>query len=181
MDDCSIVNRHGLIGMWGAVEVAIEDTVVLILTKEESALSVVAGAGVKTAKFQPGPVSEEDARYLFARLEKQPRGELKVGEFYIHLLGLFGLRFRCGRHTLSKLEEINSVRNCILHRGGIIDNRAAKVGALRPFLGKQIPITRDRYLEYYDAIGDFLSEMMDGIGRSSYIRTADATGAGDAT
>jgi hypothetical protein len=171
-NDYSVVNGHSMVGIWSAIEVAVEDTVVLILSKEASALSMVVNAGVKTASFEPGPVSEEDARRLFSRLERQPHGDLKIGEFYVHLLGIFGIRLNCSRHTLSKLEEINNVRNSILHRGGIIDDRAAQSGSLRPFLGKQFPVTQARYLEYFDAIGDFLKEMLNGVIASGYIRTA---------
>lgn len=175
-NDYSVVNSHSLIGIWGAVEVAVEDTVVLILTKEASALDVAANAGVKTAAFEPAPVSEEDARRIYSRLEKQPRGNLKVGEFYVQLLDHFEVKFNCSRHTLAKLEEINNVRNCILHRGGIIDDRAAQIGTLRPYLGKQLPITQARYLEYYDAIGDFLGEMLRGVIASRYIQAAPSGG-----
>lgn len=184
-NDYSVVNSHSLIGMWGAVEIAVEDTVVLVLSKETSALGVVANAGVKIAKFEPGPVSEDDARILFSRLERKLRESLKgkVGEFYVQLLGLFGVKFSCSRHTLSKLDEINCVRNCILHRGGIIDDRAAQIDGLRPFLGTQFPTTQARYLEYYDAIGDFLKEMLNAVLASSYIRTVPSgtSGSSNAT
>jgi hypothetical protein len=59
-----------------------------------------------------------------------------------------------------------------MHRGGIIDARAAQSAAiLRPFLDKQIPITQARYLEYFDAIANFLQEMLKGVIDSNYIRT----------
>lgn len=179
-NDYSVVNSHSLIGMWGAVEIAVEDTVVLVLSKEASALGVVANAGVRTAKFEPGPVSEDDARILFSRLEQKLRKSLKVkvGEFYVQLVGLFGVKVNCSRHTLSKLDEVNCVRNCILHRGAIIDDRAAQIDGLRPFLGKQFPITQARYLEYYDAISDFLKEMLNAVLASSYIQTAPSGASG---
>jgi hypothetical protein len=175
--DFSMINKHSLIAIWGAVEVAVEDTVVLVLSKEPTALAKVSSTGIDTSKFAPGPVSEDDARRLFARLERKLRENLKVGDAYIKLLGLFDISFSCSGHTLSKLEEINSVRNCLLHRGGIIDDRAAQsVGALRPFLGQQIPITQARYLEYYDAVGTFLSAMMNGVIASPHIRTEPTGG-----
>lgn len=172
-NDFSLVNSHSLIGMWGAVEVAVEDTVILILSKDPAALGVVASAGVKTTNFGPGPVSEEDGKRLYSRLERQLRENLKVGEAYQKMLGLFGVTFSCSNHVLSKLEEINSVRNCLLHRGGIIDDKAAQsVGALRPLLGKQIPITSARYQDYYAAVSAFLQAMLNGVLGSSYVRAA---------
>lgn len=171
-DDFAVVNSHSLVGMWGAVEVAIEDTIVLVLSKDAAALGTVASAGVKTSAFEPPPLSEDNARRLYGRMEKQLREGLKVGEFYAKLLGLFGIKVSCSKHVLSKLEEVNSVRNCLLHRGGIIDERAAQSsGNLRPLLGKRISITTGRYMEYYAAAGDFIQEMLKGVIASSYIKT----------
>lgn len=171
-NDYAVINSHSLISMWAAVEVAVEDTVVLVLTKEASALSLVTNAGVKTTSFASGPLSYEDARRLYPRFEGKLRENLKVGEFYIKLFDVLGIKFSCSCHVLSKMEEINNVRNCLMHRGGIIDSRAAQsVAALRPFLDKQILITQARYHEYFDAISAFLVEMMNGVIASSYNRT----------
>lgn len=170
-NDYSVINIHSLVSMWSAVEVAIEDTVVLFLIKEASALKLLANAGVKTASFEPGPILHEDARRLFSRIERKLREKLKIGEFYIELFNLLGIKLNYSCHLLSKMEEINNVRNCLMHRGGIIDARAAQsVAALRPFLGKQMPITEARYLEYYDVITSFLQEMLKGLIASSHIQ-----------
>jgi hypothetical protein len=175
--DFAVVNSHSLIGMWGAVEVAVEDTIVLILSKEPATLQIVSEAGIKTSAYEPGPVSEEDGRRLYSRLERSLREKLRVGEAYARLWELFGIQFNCSKHVLSKLEEINAVRNCLLHRGGIIDDRAAQaVGALRSFLGKSIQITSPRYLEYYDAISTFLQAASNGVIKSKYIRINPALG-----
>lgn len=163
-DDFAVLNSHTLIAIWGAVEVAIEDTVATVLVNDARALSGVSGAGVKTSPFEPPPLSEESARRLAGRIERQLRKELKVGEFYIKVLGLFGINVSCSPHVLSKLQEANSVRNCVLHRGGVIDDRAADMcGALRPLLGKKIVISRESYLDYYDAISAFLLAMSKGV------------------
>jgi hypothetical protein len=108
-NDYSVVNSHSLIGMWSAVEVAVEDTVVLILTKEASSLKLLANVGVKTASFEPGPIQYEGARRLYPRIERQLRENLKIGEFYVKLFNLLGIKFRLSRHVLSKMEEINNV------------------------------------------------------------------------
>lgn len=169
-DDFAIVNTHSLIAIWGAVEVAVEDTVAVVLAKDASALGALSAAGVKTSAFEPPPLPEEEARRLSARLERQLRDDLKVGEFYVKVLGLLGIDVSCSRHVLSKLQEANSVRNCLLHRGGVIDERAANsCGALRPLLGKKVLVNRQRYLEYYDAISDFLVAMSKGAISSPYV------------
>lgn len=163
-DDFAVLNSHTLIAVWGAVEVAIEDTVTMVLVNDSTALSAVSAAGIKTTAFEPPPLSEESARRLAGRMERQLRKDLRVGEFYIKVLGLFGIDVSCSRHVLSKLQEANSVRNCLLHRGGVIDDRAAKIcAALRPLLGKQIVVSRGSYLNYYDAMSEFLQAMSKGV------------------
>ena len=172
-DDFDVVNSHSFIGVWGALEVAIEDTVTLVLEKDEDALDLVARAGIKTTAFEPGPLSEEDAGRLYRRIETQLRRDLKVGESYARVLEIFGISVACSRHVLSKLQEANSVRNCLLHRGGVIDDRAAESsGALRPLKGQKIRISRDRYLEYYNAVAGFLQEMLKAVIASPYTRVA---------
>jgi hypothetical protein len=177
-EDYATVNSHSLISIWSAVEVAVEDTVVLILSKDPSAVDVASAAGVKTTGFDVGPLSEEEARKFFSNRVQRKIGEnLRVGEFYIKVLGLFGLTVSLGNHILSKLEEANCVRNCIMHRGGVIDSKAAQsVAALRPFLGRKLPITKQRYIEYYDAVGKLLGAIMDAAIASKYITKTSGGG-----
>lgn len=171
-NDYAVINSHSLISMWAAVEVAVEDTVVLVLTKEPSALDLFTNAGVKTSSFAPAPLSYEDARRFYPRIEGKLREKLKVGEYYIKLLDLLEIKLSCSSHVLSKMDEINQVRNCLMHRGGFIDARATEsVEALQPFLNKQILITQSRYHEYYDAISGFLVALLNGVIASKYIST----------
>ncbi len=178
-EDYSTVNSHSLISIWSAVEVAVEDTVVLILSKDPSAVDVVSAAGVKTAGFGEGPLTEEEARRLFTnRIQRKIGENLRVGEFYTRVLGLFGLTISLSNHALSKLEEANWVRNCLMHRGGIIDAKAAQsVATLRPFLGRKLPLTKQRYLEYHDAIGKLLGAIMEAAIASKYITAANGPSA----
>jgi hypothetical protein len=173
-DDFAVVNSHSFIAMWGALEMAIEDTISLVLEKDQKALELVAKSGTNTGPFEPGPLSEDDARSLYRRIETRLRRDLTAGEFYLRILEILGIDVTCSRHVLSKLQEANSVRNCLLHRGGIIDERAAQSsGALRSLKGKRIHITRSRYLEYYDAVVAFLQEMLKAVIASPYNRVAN--------
>ncbi|MDO3388117.1 hypothetical protein QWI17_19890 [Gilvimarinus sp. SDUM040013] len=173
-NDFGIVNSHSFIGVWGALEVAIEDTVTLVLEKDKNALGLVAQAGIKTNTFEQGPLSEEDAGRLYRRIESQLRRSLKAGEFYVKVLEIFGIDIACRSSVLSKLQEANSVRNCLLHRGGVIDDRAAESScALRRLKGQKIHITQSRYLDYYSAVSSFLKEMLAAVIASPYTRMAN--------
>ncbi len=164
------VNSHGLIGIWCAVEVAVEDTVVLILTHDSKAFGAVTKAGIRTSGVA-GPVDEEEARRLYRRLERIVRANHPVGEAYGALLSIFGLDVRCPARELAILAEINSVRNCLLHRAGVIDGpAAAQAPALKPFVGKTLPITSARYQKYFSAIGEFAQALMRATLKSKYVK-----------
>lgn len=50
-EDFASINRSSLIGLWVAIEVAVEDTVVLILSKDSNGIALTVTAGVKTTGF----------------------------------------------------------------------------------------------------------------------------------
>lgn len=172
-DDFEIVNSHSFIAIWGALEVAIEDTICLILEKDKDALDLVASAGIKTSTFESRRLSEDDAGRLYRRIENHLRKDKSVGEAYSSALGMFGIEVNFDDHVLATLQEANSVRNCLLHCGGIIDEKAAvSSAALRSFKGEKIRINQARYLSYYNAVAAFLKEMLRAVSVSPYIRVA---------
>lgn len=172
-DDFEVVNSHSFIAIWGALEVAIEDTICLILEKDKDALDLVARAGIKTIAFESRRLSEHDAGRLYRRIESQLRKDKSVGEAYSSALGMFGIKVTFDEHVLATLQEANSVRNCLLHCGGIIDEKAAvSCAALRSLKGEKIRITQARYLSYYNAVAAFLKEMLRAVSVSPYIRVA---------
>jgi len=168
------INSHGLIGLWCTLETAVEDTVVLILIKDPAAIDTLITAEYKIKpKFIPN-MPEYDARNLYSSLEKQVRQNLTVGEAYCKLLSVFGINIILYTSEVETLEEINSVRNCILHRGGIIDDKAAQSSSrLRRFYNKKINITNELYMEYYDAIGGFAQKLLNATLKSKYIKKSN--------
>ena len=104
------INAHGLIGLWCAVETAIEDTIVLILIKDTEALEAIKKAGYKVKNNLCSPLNEVESRkfYNFS-LEKQVRKDVSVGEGYCIMLSIFGLNITLDDKTLNILSEINDV------------------------------------------------------------------------
>jgi len=141
--DFDQINSHGLIGLWCAVETAVEDTVVLILMNDDKAQSVLQSHGLLTVKSSiKFPPSDNEARKVYSSLENQVRNTKKeVGKSYCHLLSVLGINISVESQILETLCEINEVRNCILHRGGIIDDKAvAKSPSLTQYLNKKIKL-----------------------------------------
>jgi hypothetical protein len=170
-EDYAPINRHGIIGMWVAIEVAIEDTVVLILTKDSSSLSMISGAGIKIPKSLSDPLNEIDARRIYNRLEFHSRKGRSVAEGYIYLMSVLNVSFTLPNEFIESISELNYVRNCILHRAGVVDERVhIEAPNLSNQIGEYIKISSKQYLRYYDAVGKFSTELLNGVMKSSYVR-----------
>lgn len=170
-DDYDMINRHGVIGMWVAVEVAVEDTALLVLTKDSNALNRIATAGVKLPSGLTSPLSDYDAARIYKRLERHARENRSVADGYCYLLSLLDVQVTLPADCSLILEELNFVRNCLLHRSGVADDRVtAEAPALSLKSGEQIHIGRKRYLRYFDAVAEFARAMLQGTLNSPHIR-----------
>lgn len=170
--DYESINRHGIIGLWVAVEVAVEDTVALVLTKVPSTQNLVTAAGVKLPKVLSNPLTESDARKIYGRLEAFSRQGVSVAEGYTRLLSILQISMTLPADVILTLAELNYVRNCLLHRAGIVDERAAtEAPGLSLPLGSSIKVSSARYGQYFDAVGKFSGALYDAVVQSPYLRT----------
>jgi len=170
-EDYDPINRHGVIGMWVAIEVAVEDTALLVLTKDSNALTRIAAAGVKLPSSLVSPLPADDASKIYKRLERHARESRSVADSYCYLLSLLDVQVTLPVGCAPILGELNFVRNCLLHRSGVADDRVtteAPALSLKP--GDQIRIGSQRYLRYFDAVGQFAQAMLDGTLNSPHVR-----------
>jgi len=168
--DYAALNAHSLVSIWGVLESCLENLVVLILTNDSGVLQKLASAGVKV---DPSKVShllcEEEARTFYQKIENHARVKGNVVLTYEAVLALFGLSAACPQHTDSLLEA-NALRNCIMHRGGIIDKKAiSQAPQLNQWLGKKYNLSSDSYLKYHDAVGAWLTSLLGSIIESKYV------------
>lgn len=171
-DDYDMINRHGVIGMWVAVEVAVEDTALLVLRNDSNALTRIAAAEVKLPSRLASPLSDYDAARIYKSLERHARESRSVADSYCYLLSLLDVQVTLPTDCASILGELNFVRNCLLHRSGIADDRVTTEAPgllLKP--GDQIHIGSERYLRYFDAVAEFARAMLQGTLNSPHIRT----------
>lgn len=165
------INAHGIIGLWVAVEVAIEDTAVLVLTKDAQAAQEAISALKKKPKLAGQALGEPDARRIFDRLQRQFREGKTVAEGYRLLLQALKIEMTISDKSANVLSELNYVRNCLLHRGGMADERAAlEAPNLGLTLGDSICINGARYLQYFDAASEFARALLNAVLKSPYIR-----------
>lgn len=170
--DFEPIIKHGIIGMWVALEVAVEDTAVLVLMKDKTALKLLENAGVKLPLQLSSPLTEADARRAYRRLETYSRKDRSVASGYSHLLSILGISVSLSPDVVSSLAELNYVRNCFLHRAGITDERSnVEAPALSLALGAQIKVSSKMYLHYYDVVACFAQALLAGVLSSSYVLT----------
>jgi hypothetical protein len=166
------INSHALIGLWIAVEVAVEDTACLILIKEPAALGEVAAAGVRHKGLHLSAVDERTARSIVRAYERHLRQTLSVSGAYCKILSTLGIDVTLSDNVAVVLDEINYARNCLLHRGGAVDERSrVEAPSLDVNVGSEIVVTSARYLKYYDAVSEFSKALLAGVLESRHIRT----------
>lgn len=175
--DFSTVHRHSLIGLWCVVETAVEDSVILILEKSPQAEELLSNAGYKV---KPSPIHclEKDKLHrVYSGLEKQARNRGNIAESWLDLLRALDVKVPLSNDHIAVIAEANEVRNCILHRGGEIDQRAAlNAPRLKPLIGQKVEIGEKQYLNYYSALGTFATNMIGGITKSCHCKWRSAGG-----
>lgn len=170
-EDFDPINKHGIIGLWVAVEVAVEDTAVLILIKDQTAIELLRGAGIKVPNTSSKPLSESEARRVYSRLERYSRKGKSVAEGYCHLMSVLGISINLPKEAFQTIAELNYVRNCLLHRAGVADERAnIEAPTLGLKVGEEIKIPSNRYGYYFEAVGQFAQALLHGVVHSKYIR-----------
>lgn len=170
-EDFDPINRHGIIGIWVALEVAVEDTAVLILSKDASALQLLADAGVRLPQSLSSPLTEADARRVYKRLESYSRNNRSVADGYAYLLSILRIPFALSSEVINSLAELNYVRNCLLHRAGFADERSStEAPDLALSLGAPIKVPSARYRHYFDSAAKFAQALLTGVVNSPYVR-----------
>ena len=173
--DYASLNAHALVAIWGALETCIEDLVVAILSNVPTAAATVSAAGVRVNSNKvASSATEEDLRALYRKIEEHVRVKQDVVQTYEKVLRLFGLSAACPEHT-DALLSANALRNVIVHRGGIIDERAVRQAqALAPRLGTKCMIKRDDFLMYHQAVSAWLIALMQSVVASPYVARIDS-------
>ena len=168
--DYRSIRVTGIVSLWTAVEVAVEDTVCLALMNDSAALASALASLARPPNL-PTPFDDDGARRVFKRLEWTRSAQQSVGLHYADILQVVGIVIALSLADAITLAELNYARNCLLHRGGIIDDRA-KIEAPRlvAHIGKPIPLTRSDYLRYFDAASAFAQALLTGALASSHAR-----------
>jgi hypothetical protein len=171
--DFHALNIQGILSMWVAIEVAVEDTVLAVLINDEpTARQIIAGFAKGKPDIPAGPLSEESANLVFKRMERSAREQPNVIDAYCWLLRKINVELQLRDEESQVLSELYCVRNCVMHRGGIADREVVeKVPELGTIPGKKIHIDKGRYHRYIEAGNRFATKLLEAVLASSYINT----------
>lgn len=173
-DNCSTIHQHSLVSMWVSVEVAVEDTLSLALKNDPNSFEKIRSGGLNVNKKYSWPLGDDECHRLCSSIQSQARAGRTVGESFVFALSIFEIPLELSLQELSLLAELNAVRNCILHRQGVVDSKSAEeCAALGEIVGRKLTFSAEKYLEYYDAASRFVIELLKGATRSPYFMVQD--------
>ncbi len=161
-NDLHDIHVPGIIALWTSLEVAVEDTVTLILVNDPQAVVDAVLAGMKAPPKNSPPLDEDTARRAFSQLERIARQTRSVAEAYAHVLTVLGVNLSVPHDVSEVLAELNYVRNCLLHRGGTVDSRVTREAPSSGLaVGDMVHFTYEGYQRYFRAVGAFAQAMLE--------------------
>ncbi|MFF0157613.1 hypothetical protein ACFYRY_08755 [Streptomyces sp. NPDC005263] len=150
-----LLHAHSLMGLWGALEAAVEDLVIswVSMFPELLANSAFAKVKVPLAEFQA--MSDEDrTRFLVNEVQRDLKVDLRGGvSRFEALLGAVGLDGRVDKRVKQALYDLQNVRNVWAHRGGVADRKMAKNCPHLPYTeGQRVAIDKEELNRYMQAV-----------------------------
>jgi hypothetical protein len=123
-----LLHAHTLVGVWGALEAAIEDMLVGILANEPAVLlnEAFSKLRISLADFEMLD-KEERMRLLIEDIERGLGSSRKQGvDYFETLLDRFSLSGAVEEEVKRNIWEMNNIRNVIVHRASFADRRLVK-------------------------------------------------------
>jgi len=170
--DFALLNAHSLVAIWAALESCIEETAVLILMNDATMRARMIDDAKKSGRIDQTLSDEDSCRNLVRLWEfAQPKAP-SAGLRFERLLSFFGLGAALDPALDAQLADINAIRNCLMHRRGIIDERAVREApSLAAHLHKPIVIKRADYLRHHQAVSTYTVALMGRITVSPFAVT----------
>lgn len=164
-----IVHAHALINMWAATSTSIDETIAACLLHDDAAAT--AGYDLLGTKLtKRGPIGEEEAIFMASKISRAALKTKVAEQGYVELFGALDIHIRTDRRDFSGLEECRCVRNCLVHKNGVLDQYCAtRVPSLAPLVGTDVVIDLSRGLRYCDAMNHFIVEFADAVAHSRYL------------
>lgn len=175
---------HGInvVLLWGALESTIRDFLVVWLTKYPEARQITEIAKLKVRIGDYDILDFEDRmRYVLGLLERENGSALRPGiARFTQLLHFVGIVPKIDDKTKNTLLEMASVRNVIVHRAGIVDQRFLDLCPSSGWpLGGEIGVTSKQLNDYVSSIADFVESIVNAVEEVEYFRPDHETDKND--
>lgn len=167
---------HSTVGLWTAVEVCVEDTVVAAIQRSVIARERLLAIGIKGISDPLARPSDDEARLLASRLERKVRVQVRGNQARVFgpLLQALGIPLILEKVTEDALSTFCYARNCILHLRGKIDARVKdEAPGIGQHPGELLTIDEAGWGRFYDAAGAFGGALLSAVSRSPYARWKD--------
>ena len=162
-----LLYAHHLVGLWGALEAAVEDCLVGILINEPDLLRSDAFSRLRIplAEFECLD-KEERVRFLLAEVERgQGLGRRQGVDAFESLLGHVNLSGPVDPEIKKTMWEMHHVRNVIVHRNSLVDRRLKEACPwLGLKVGEKITVDHKSFGQYAQALGEYLMTIIYRLG-----------------
>lgn len=166
------VYAHHLISVWGATETCIETTLQNCYMHIPDAHLIAKSAGF--AKAKPANNTYEARKAVRGWLSIIDEHELKAAEIVFHA---FGVNCSFDERDARRVQEISSIRNCILHNRGKITNYYLEMSPdlqERWAIGDDIILTREDSANAFFCCGRILTNILSAVVASPHMKYRSA-------
>jgi hypothetical protein len=161
---------HSFISMWSSFESGLVNIVADFIANDIEIAKTLSGK-FKAGRFDMGswPWSQEICLDLSQRIESKAKTDTANGgvDFFNRIQTLFSwlnIDIEINDNEKLYLTEANRVRNILLHRYGEVSEKDAReIPALAPWVGSVMPLTKEKFSNYYSGMSKTLVAIMQGI------------------
>lgn len=167
-NEFSKTNSHILVAMWNTLQTTIENMLTLMLKKQQVREDIVNLDIPKRWKNKLANETDEEVFLKFITTWK-PDGDNVVDKIETKL-ACFDLAGQISEELETNMIELNALRNCLVHRAGIADNKTIdSAPSLNLMSGDQVLINKTTLLKAYNTVGRFGGELLNRINSCKYL------------
>ncbi len=170
-DGFNRLNKHSLVASWNVFESVLDDLLVALLINNKNSYQKLSALNMLSLNASQFPVEGIEGAIKIANKIKR---NLFANNGFIHmyeiLFSAYNIKVESTAEIRSILEEVKQIRNCIAHRGGMIDSKAVDNSpSLKQWKGKQIIVSENSYLNYHRTFGAYFEMMMSAFAKTLFI------------
>jgi len=174
-NDFALMNAHALVGVWGALEACIDDTLVAVLQHDRDVRKSELFMRVKVSVGEFEELQADDRmRLLLDEAKRLLRLEQRIGvNVFESVLDTVGLSGPVDEPVAKHVLELQQLRHVLVHRGGVADRRLCGRCAWLSFKpGERVMLKRTDLTRLLRAVQSY-AEQVEGRVRTRYGGHAD--------